>query len=86
MGSCLVALRLFDEASKDNDWKDVPVASYMPMFLGPDGNTDNINRRIFNMYLKSDPNTVKIRWNIKGDDENGHWVTKDIVFDTPVSV
>lgn len=75
MGSQSVAVRVFKEGENPDEWQKQPINSYLPLFLGAEGNVDNINKRIRMLYLKS-PDIVKARWNFQGDEANGHWVDK----------
>jgi hypothetical protein len=68
-----VAIRVFTASDDQNQWKNIPINSHLPLFLGAEGNDDNINRRVNQLYLKS-KSIVAVRWHYSGDEENGRWV------------
>ncbi|NQY75109.1 MAG: hypothetical protein HRT90_10170 [Candidatus Margulisbacteria bacterium] len=69
--STFVEVRFFSSKDEDKPWHTVPVSAYLPSFLSPDGQYDNIEKRL-SYYLK-DPNISKLRWNIQGS-EDGFWM------------
>ncbi|MDA1354027.1 MAG: hypothetical protein O3A01_06155 [bacterium] len=76
MASKSVAVRVFKEGDATENWESHPINSHLPLFLGAEGNVDNINRRVKMLYLKS-PGIVKVRWHFNNDEAHGFWVEKD---------
>lgn len=76
MPSKSVAVRVFSSKEDAENWQDHPINSFLPLFLGAEGNIDNINKRIRMLYLKS-PAIIKVRWHFKEDESTGYWVDRD---------
>jgi len=71
----LVAVRLYRENDLEKDWKTIPVASFMPVYLTGQQNDENLKKRLALTYFDTDSTILKIRWNSKGSDE-GCWVSR----------
>jgi len=72
-----VGIRLFTKEDSLDQWKDIPIVSYMPVFLKGDDNIPNVEKRIRLRFLNHDPSIIKARWHYKDDPENGYWVDQE---------
>lgn len=72
--SNMVAVRVYRQDDLEKEWKDIPVACYMPTMLAGSHNEDNIAKRLYFLYLKDDQSILRLRWNYYGNDSEGFWV------------
>lgn len=73
-GSTMVAIRLFKEEDINKTTEEVPVSSYMPVFISGDQADDNIRQRIQKYYLNGAPHIKKIYWNYRENPSVGGWI------------
>ena len=76
--STLVEIRVF-RTEPQEAWQSVPVTAFLPVLIGGDGMADNLARRLKVGFFKPDPGITRIRWNIKGTPDDGHWVERETV-------
>lgn len=77
MSQDMVSIRLFKENDLDKHWSEVPINSYLPVFVSKEHAEENITARIKNTYLKGDKTVLKVRWNYKENEEAGRFVERD---------
>jgi hypothetical protein len=75
--SRLVEVRLFRADQSGDEWARMPVHSYLPALLDGDALADNIKKRLAVGFFKQDQAILQIRWNIKGNPEDGVWVKRE---------
>jgi len=75
--STMVAVRLFKNDDLEENWKEVPISSFMPSFLSGDDNIQNINKRIQMRFLREGATHIKARWHYQGNDDLGYWVSSE---------
>jgi len=73
-GSSMVSLKIKKVGDLDKIWVDIPVSSYLPVFLSGAQNIENIEKRIDHMYFKKSSEILEIRWAFKDDNDAYHIV------------
>jgi hypothetical protein len=74
MSSNIVAIRLFKAEDSKDTWKNIPVLSYVPVFLSGKDDIENVNKRVRMLYLRNQTKYQKLRWHYKDNEEDGHWL------------
>ena len=67
--SDLVEIRLYRKADLGKPWQDVPISSYLPVFLTGEQNEENLKKRLYLIYFRSDPTIEQLSWNFRGTTE-----------------
>ncbi|NBV41416.1 hypothetical protein EBR96_01415 [bacterium] len=75
----LIEIRIFKSDENQENWLETPVAAYLPALITGDAMADNVARRLKVGFFKPDPEIKRIRWNLKGEPENGTWVEREAV-------
>lgn len=76
MNANSVAVRVFRDGDDVTYWKDVPIVSYIPIFISGPSALENISKRVHMLFLRDTPDLVRARWHYRGSDK-GVWVTRD---------
>lgn len=77
MSQDMVSIRLYKENDLDKHWSEIPINSYLPVFVSKEQAIENITGRIKNTYLKGNNTVLKVRWNYKETEAEGHFVEHD---------
>lgn len=71
-GSSMVSIQIKKTGDLDKDWPNIPVSSYLPVFLSGEQNVENIQKRIEQVYFKKSLDVLEIRWCFRDQVKDGY--------------